>query len=294
MSEQREPASERAPVGSVSGPTASERLEEERERLEAERDFLLRSLDDLENERAAGGIDEESFAALHDDYTARAAAAIRALRDGIDTRPAAPTVPWTRRVVAVGGIVVLAAGSGVALASAIGSRGPGETSSGNSAQDASPSTGDARRQLENAVAADPTDISNRLLLARFLEEDNELAAALEQYDEVLRLEPANVQALAQSGRVLYLAAVAAPEQARNLVDEARSRLDRAIELDPEFADARFFRAIILANEFQDFAGAQADLQQYLVLAPDGVFADQARTLLAEVTAALEPRVTTST
>jgi len=63
--------------------------QEERERLEAERDFLLRSLDDLEGERAAGGIDDESYSRLHDDYTARAAAAIRALRDGVDARPVA-------------------------------------------------------------------------------------------------------------------------------------------------------------------------------------------------------------
>jgi hypothetical protein len=93
--------------------------------------------------------------------------------------------------------------------------------------------------------------------------------------------------------VLYLAAVAAPQQAVRLVDEARARLDSAIELDAEFADARFFRAIILANEFQDFAAARGDLQQYLVLAPNGLFAAQARTLLEEVTRALEPRTTTT-
>jgi tetratricopeptide (TPR) repeat protein len=268
---------------------------EERERLEAERDFLLKSLDDLENERAAGGIDDESYTQLHDDYTARAAATIRALRDGVDARPIPERVPWTRRAIAWGGIAVLAAGSGVALASALGGRGPGETSSGN-AQSMSngPNEQDERRQLEAAVEADPSNIGNRLLLARYLEQDDELAAALEQYDAVLALERDNVEALAQSGRVLYLGAVAAPQQAFDLVDEARVRLDRAIELDAEYPDARFFRAIILANEFQDFVGAQTDLQQYLVLAPEGLFAQQARALLAEVTAALEPRVTTTT
>ena len=269
--------------------------DEEREQLEAERDFLLRSLDDLENERAAGGIDDESYAQLHDDYTARAAATIRALRDGVDARPAAAPVPWTRRAVVVGCIVVLAAGSGVALASAIGGRAPGETSSGNSqSTSGEPTERNERRRLEAAVEADPSNIGSRLLLARYLEQDDELAAALEQYDAVLALESDNVEALSQSGRVLYLGAVAAPEQAVDLVDEARSRLDRAIELDAEYADARFFRAIILANEFQDFVGAQTDLQQYLVLAPEGLFAQQARALLAEVTAALEPRVTTTT
>ena len=38
------------------------------EELERERDFLLRSLDDLEAERAEGGIDDSSYDELHDDY----------------------------------------------------------------------------------------------------------------------------------------------------------------------------------------------------------------------------------
>jgi cytochrome c-type biogenesis protein CcmH/NrfG len=151
-----------------------------------------------------------------------------------------------------------------------------------------------RRDLERAVERDPTNVGNRLLLARFFEEDDDLAGALEQYDEVIRLDPENTQALAQSGRVLYLAAGASPGEADDLVDEARARLNTAIAIDAEYPDARFFRAIILANEFQDFAAAQSDLQRYLVLAPEGEFVDQARQLLADVTVALEPRTTTST
>jgi cytochrome c-type biogenesis protein CcmH len=266
-----------------------------REGLEAERDFLLRSLDDLESERAAGGIDDESYASLHDDYTARAAAVIRALRDGVDARPPAASVPWERRALVVGAIAVFAVVSAVALAGALGGRGPGATSSGNTGPAAArPDDDGARRRLEAAVERDPTDVGNRLLLARYLEEDDDFAGALEQYDEVIRLDPANAEALAQSGRVLYLVAGAAPTQASNLVDEAKRRLDTAIEIDPQYADARFFRAIILANEFQDFAGAQGDLQRYLLLAPEGLFVDQARALLADVTAALDPRTTTTT
>ena len=36
---------------------------------------------DLELEQANGGIDDESYTALHDDYTARLAATLRSLRD---------------------------------------------------------------------------------------------------------------------------------------------------------------------------------------------------------------------
>jgi hypothetical protein len=51
--------------------------------------------------------------------------------------------------------------------------------------------------------------------------------------------------------------------------------------------------VVLANEFQDFAAAQNDLQRYLIAAPNGPFADDARQLLAAVTRALESPTETS-
>ncbi len=258
-------------------------------RLEEERDFLLKSLDDLEQERAAGGIDEESYRALHDDYTARAAAVIRSLRDGVDARPAPVEKPAARRWLVVGGIVAFAVIAGVALAFALGARLPGETSSGNTDPQTQPSPSvDRRERLEQAVAENPDDVAARLLLAQFLEADDDLPGALREYDEVSRIDPSNATAQAQSGRILYLTATAAdPLDAASLVEESRARLDRAVELDPELADARFFRAIVLANEYGDFVGAQNDLQRYLIAEPEGAFATQARQLLADVTTALE-------
>ncbi|HYZ97739.1 MAG TPA: hypothetical protein VE575_03240, partial [Acidimicrobiales bacterium] len=47
--------------------------------LEEQRDFLLRSLEDLEREHDAGDVDDHDYAALKDDYTARAARTIRAI-----------------------------------------------------------------------------------------------------------------------------------------------------------------------------------------------------------------------
>ncbi|HEY8215527.1 MAG TPA: hypothetical protein VIH82_00225 [Acidimicrobiia bacterium] len=256
--------------------------------LERERDFLLRSLDDLEEERAAGSIDEESYRSLHDDYTARAAAVIRALRDGIDARPAAPPLPVKRRIIVVGGLIAFATLAGVALAYALGARLPGQTASGNSGAERAQPQVSQRARLETAVREHPEDVASRLLLARFLEADNDLPGALDQYAQVVRIDPENAEAFAQSGRILYLTAShAPPADAANLVDAARARLDHAIDLDPDLADPRFFRAIVLANEFGDFAGAQSDLQRYLVAAPQGAFAEQARRLLADVTNALE-------
>jgi hypothetical protein len=78
-----------------------------------------------------------------------------------------------------------------------------------------------------------------------------------------------------------------PGDVEGLVQRSRARLDHAVALDPEHADARFFRAIVLANEFGEFTAAQSDLQRYLILAPEGPFADQARRLLADVTSTLD-------
>ena len=267
---------------------------EERARLEAERDFLLQSLDDLEAERASGGIDDESYRALHDDYTARAAATIRALRDGVDARPVAAPVPFRRRATVIAAIVVFAVAIGVSLAYALGARLPGQTSSGNS--QSTVATGALDRctnasaripELEKTLAAKADDIESRLLLARFFECQGRLVDAVREYDTILFIDPTSVRAEANSGRVLYLAAVA-------VTSSARARLDRAVQMNPQYPDVRFFRAIVLAKEYQEFELAQADLQRYLVLAPNGPYAADARAFLQQVTNAIESPTTTTT
>lgn len=266
---------------------------EAREQLERERDFLLRSLDDLERERDKGTIDDESYERLHADYTARAAAVLRTLRDGVDSRPTAPPVSRRRRVLTVVGIVGFAAILGVVLAAALGARLPGETSSGNtgSASNDTVTVKERRARLERTVAANPNDVGSRLLLAQFLEADSDFTGALQQYAAVLAIDPENAESEAQSGRILYITAQAAaktaPDRAAELVNQSLARLNHAIELDPGYANARYFRAIVLANEFGAFSAAQSDLQRYLVMAPNGGFATDVRNLLAQVTTALE-------
>jgi len=266
----------------------------DREELEAERDFLLRSLDDLEAEHADGAIDAASYQRLHDDYTARAAAVIRALRDGIDARPAAPPTPARRRALILAGVVVFAALAGVALAAALGARLPGQTSSGNGGG-GSPSTASAqtRRTLEAAVARNPNDIQSRMQLAFILESTNDLRGALQQYDAVTKLDPTSAPAEAQAGRILYLTARASPANAAQLDSLSKARLDRAVVLNPQYPDAHFFRAVVLANEYQDYAGAVNECQRYLLLAPNGPWADPAHQLLAQATNALAGPPTTS-
>ena len=52
-----------------------------------QREFLLRSLEDLELEHEAGDLDDADYNALKDEYTARAAAALRAEPAAATPRP---------------------------------------------------------------------------------------------------------------------------------------------------------------------------------------------------------------
>jgi cytochrome c-type biogenesis protein CcmH/NrfG len=260
---------------------------EETSELERERDFLLKSLDDLETERAAGNIDDASYTELHDDYTARAAATIRALRDGVDARPAAPAVPWRRRGPVIAGIVAFAALAAVTLAAALGARLPGQTSSGNAPEAAT--SGDERRaRLQESVEDRPDDAQPRLALARYLEESGDTVESLKQYDRAVEIAPDSVEALANAGRLRFIVAgqVPSPEAQQQLVTGARTLLDRAVQADPDNADAHFYRAVLLLDGFGEVDGAISEFQRYLVLAPDGRFATQARNALAMT---LEPR-----
>ncbi len=246
----------------------------EEQELLAERDFLLRSLDDLERERADGDIDTETYERLRDDYTARAAAVLRALRRG-DARTATVAGGGKRRVrvgrlVAIGAaVVVFAVVAGVLLARAVGERVPGGTATGNQQladTEAAPSTAPQPSELEAAVDANPADPTAHLELARFLA-PTDPARALKEYDEVVSLDPTNVEAHAYGGWIVYLA---------GLPDEALTRLDRAIAIDPDFADAHFFRGMVLYRGVGDAGGAVAEFDRYLELAPDGASVDQVR------------------
>src|SRR5262249_22080093 len=163
-----------------------------------------------------------------DDYTARAAATIRALRDGVDARPAAPAVPWRRRGLVIAGIIGFAVLAAITLAAALGARLPGQTSSGHTPA-ASPSRDQRQSQLEEAVRANPNDAGARLALARFLEGKGDIVGSLKQLDEAVRVAPDNVDALANAGRVRFIVAgqVPSPDAQRQLITSARTLLDQA-------------------------------------------------------------------
>ncbi len=209
------------------------------DQLQEERDFLLASLRDLERERQAGEIDEVDYRNLHEDYTARAAAVLRALKaepapdDRPRPRPPASS-PRPRRslVVTVGVVLAVVALAGGAVAMFAGVREPGQ-----------PATGTV-----------PVGPAGRLGQALQLEVDGKALEALKVYDGVLAEDPDNVEALAYRGWLLKRA---------GLVDEAQLSLDRAVQINPRYADAHFFRGMLLYQDRKDPTGAVAEFRAFL-------------------------------
>lgn len=208
-------------------------------------EFLLQSLRDLEAEHAAGDIDDEDFTALRDDYTARAARALRAEERGrapavVDRSPRS----WPQRVAVVVGLVAFAVVAGVLVAGALGDRRDGESITGE-------------------VTQTPTQAASECI---GLTTSQQMADAIPCYEAVLSEDPDNAVAHTYLGWTLYLTAISAAgdlqqDVVAGLYSEARNQLDQAVESDPGYADARAFQ-IVIAKQEGRFGDAQAQLDAF--------------------------------
>jgi cytochrome c-type biogenesis protein CcmH len=240
-----------------------------------EREFLLRSLDDLETERAAGNIDDETYQRLHDDYTARAAITVRAMRAGEDDTDAqtdAPPQSRRHRVLVVGGLIAFAVIAATTMAFALGARLPGQTVTGNSQATGTVTPKEREQALVAATKQKPDDAAPRLALARFRLGQRDLPGALEDFRAAATLAPTNAEPFAYSGWIIRL---------QGFPDESLQLLDKAVTVDPSYPDGHFFRGFVLLRDRSDPKAAIPEFQQYLVLAPDSPLADQVRALLDE-------------
>jgi tetratricopeptide (TPR) repeat protein len=208
----------------------------ERAELVAERDFLLRSIADLDAEQDAGDLAGDDFAALRDDYVARAAAVMRAIQSGSEEVRAVPTadnlVRRRRGVVTVVAVLAVAVAAGVALAGAMGSRSAGEPLSGSL----------------------PTSTADRLARASQFVGEGKPVEAIKLYDEILENDPEQPAALAYRGWIVRLA---------GLKEEGLAYVDRAVAADPSYPDAHFFRGMMLWQDKGDPAGAVGEFRLFL-------------------------------
>jgi hypothetical protein len=243
--------------------------DEEREELDARREFLMRSLEDLESERDAGNIDDATYQRLHGDYTARAAAVLRALDGEKVKRPpeAAQTVPAGRRALVIGALIAFAVAAAVVLGITISPRTPGQTVTGGA-----PTTNPSQTiaALEQAAVDHPNDYSARIQYARALL-STDLVDSLKQYTAAARIEPKQPEPPTYIGWIIALTSQAITDQAEHaqLITRATEELALAHRLDANYADAWAFDGVVHSRFEGDPQGAIPRLQKYLQLAPKG-------------------------
>jgi tetratricopeptide (TPR) repeat protein len=231
--------------------------------LEEQRDFLLRSLEDLEREHAAGDVDELDYLSLKDDYTARAAAVIRQLEQG-QTAPAMRRARPTRRRAGVVVAVVLFAGlAGLLVAQAAGRRDAGELSSGDIRQSVTEKLNEAGRLLSEGDAQGAVDL----------------------YDEVLADQPANPEALTYRGWALYQFLGEPEAGLSSLIDAATA--DRTYPDAAAFLAVVFYRAGLIEQ-------AANELDRLEALDPPPAMLELTAGIRDEIDAILAATTTTTT
>ncbi len=211
--------------------------------LEAERDFLLRSIEDLERERAAGDVAGDDYDEIRADYVARAAVTLRALEGHDDaTKPRAISAGadrWrrlrrylgrrrTRRALVATVLVCVILALGLVAAELAGLRLPGESATG------SVSLPRAQR------------IQDDLAAASLYANSGQEADAVGLYDEVLTLDPRQQVALADRGWLERLAGRDAHSQKTIVIGDAS--IARAVAVDPHYADAHAYEAVALSQD----------------------------------------------
>jgi tetratricopeptide (TPR) repeat protein len=186
--------------------------------LEEQRDFLLASLDDLEREHAAGDVDAHDYEVLKDDYTARAAAVIRAIElRQIRAAPAPAARRWPRTLAWAAVVVVFAVVAGVLVAQSAGRRDTGGFA-----------TGDIRQS-----------VASRLNEALVLTSEGEFDEAIARYDAVLSDQPSNAEALTYRAWALRLSGER---------EEGLTALLDAATVARDYPDVHAFLAVVFFQE----------------------------------------------
>ncbi len=245
----------------------------DREALATERDFLLRSLDDLEDERASGNVDDGTYHELHDDYTARAAAVIRSLDTGTEL-----TVPEPRRASAlvraltVAGILAFAVVAAVLLSHAVGQRRPGQTITGNGQVAAGSTTiaGDSGPALAAAVKREPKSYAAHIAYARFLLRTNGYAEAVREFGAAARLDPSQPEPPTYAGwaGALVSRQVSDAGTRQALLSASLARISDVTKRHPKYPDAHALKGVILFDFEHRARDAIPSFQQFLLLTDD--------------------------
>ena len=239
--------------------------------LEAERDFLLRSLDDLEDEREAGNVDDGTYQTLRDDYTARgrrdpiarrrhrshaarSAAVVEGRARGHRRRDHRVRARRRVRVDARGGAAAVRA-----------RRSPGTTRSA-----AGTTTPDPGPALAGAVRDNPKSYAAHIAYARYLLQNRDFTDAIHEFGSAARLDPSQPEPPTYAGWAGALLAqqVTNSKTRETLLSAALERINEVIKAHPKYPDAYALKGVTLFNFQGDAKHAIPAFQQFLVLTDD--------------------------
>jgi tetratricopeptide (TPR) repeat protein len=217
-----------------------------------ERDDLLDRIASLDREFADGSLTKDEYQGLRDELTHQAATVIRRLGAQIEeveapastAQPAQPAPAGQQPArrhrespVFFGRLWMLAIGAFVAVTVAVLVT-VSATRSGN----------------DEVTGSTPADVNSLIADAQRFTGEGKSLDAIKAYDAVLQRDPANVQALAYRGWLVRLA---------GLPNEGLKSIDRAIELQPAYPDARFFKGYILLRDQQQPQQAVVEFETFL-------------------------------
>jgi len=284
---------------SIAGrPTASAPRRSSPEALAEEREFIRRSMEDLEDERAHGEVDDEDFRLLDARYAARlteveaslldltvATARSEATGTSASAQPASTVseafdkppdgrrthpqrLRWrprlgnrrVRRVLVIGAAVCFVMAATLLAASIAGVRLPGESATG------SVSLSSAQQEQQT------------LSSAAILGSEGQIAQAVQLYSEVLRVDPNQPNALTYEGWLVRLAGLSSKNQV--VVARGDASVARAVEVAPGYPDAHALMGVIL---FEDLARPASAVAQFRAALTAGA----SKSLLASVAAVAE-------
>jgi tetratricopeptide repeat protein len=275
-------------AGGVLRPFGSARevtLERLADPLEDERASLLRTLRELDEDRARGDLSETTYRSLRSETEGRAVSVLRALeaREGagnlasdLRTLRVAPSADGTgaatlsprRRVLAAVLIAVAVLGVSIPLlARAVSSRTPGEPITGFTQ-----GGGSTLALFEQRVASHPQDLAARLDLADRYMAAGSTAAAAAQYLVALQIDPGNAEAHAKLGFLLYRGGKA---------EEGMRAVNAALAVDPSYPEALYYKGVILLRALSRPAEAAEAFRSYLKVAPFGSRRSEVRQLLQQ-------------
>lgn len=240
--------------------------------LEEERRFLLRSIADLEREREAGDVEDDDYHALRDGYTARAAVVLRAIDQGRSGLRPKPPRNWTRLIGSTLAVIIVGVVAGVLVARSSGQRDPGDTITGGTS---------------------PNQVATLLSEGRSFLEVGDFGEASNRYLAVLDIDANNVEALSYAGWVLAVSTQSQTDATtvQSLIAQGKEFLDKAAAIDPTYADAKCFQAIIAVVFEDDLTTGAAREAECMANNPS---ADMRGLVEAYVSSALAPPDDTST